>query len=104
MNTFTINEKEYKARPFDFELVCDLEDMGIEISEIGQKQLSFIRAYFGICAGLSKKEAGKQIEAHIANGGDFTELSNIISKEVEKSDFFHSLQKKTQTEITENKN
>lgn len=36
MNTFTINEKEYKARAFDFELVCDLEDMGIEISEIGQ--------------------------------------------------------------------
>ncbi len=32
MNTFTINEKEYKAKPFDFEMVCDLEDMGIEIS------------------------------------------------------------------------
>lgn len=104
MNTFTINEKEYKARPFDFELVCDLEDMGIEISEIGQKQLSFIRAYFGICAGISKKEAGKQIEAHIVNGGDFAELSNVISKEVEKSDFFHSLQQKVKTEITENKN
>ncbi len=78
--------------------------MGIEISEIGQKQLSFIRAYFGICVGVSKKEAGKQIEAHIANGGDFTELSNSISKEVEKSDFFYSLQQKTETKIAENKN
>ena len=32
MNTFTINEIEYKATPCDVEMVCDLEDMGIEIS------------------------------------------------------------------------
>ena len=91
MNTFTINGKEYKAKPFDFNLVCDLEDMGISLEEAGRKPMSMVRAYFGICAGKGKNFSGKEMEAHIINGGKFDEM--------EKSDFFHSLNK---TEKTEN--
>ena len=29
MKNFTINRKVYKAKEFDFNLVCDLEDEGI---------------------------------------------------------------------------
>ena len=99
MNTFTINGKEYKAKPFDFNLVCDLEDMGISLEEAGRKPMSMVRAYFGICAGKRKNFSGKEMEAHIINGGKFDEIMNAMSDEMEKSDFFHSLNK---TEKTEN--
>ena len=39
------------------------------------------------------------MEAHIINGGKFDEIMNAMSDEMEKSDFFHSLNK---TEKTEN--
>lgn len=48
MNTFTVNGTEYKAKPFDFNLVCDLEDMGISLEEAGRKPMSMVRAYFGM--------------------------------------------------------
>ena len=37
MRTFTVNEKSYKAKDFDFNLVCDLEDMGISLDQIKKK-------------------------------------------------------------------
>ena len=99
MKTFTINGKEYKAKAFDFNLVCDLEDMGIALAEAGKEPMSMVRAYFGICAGKDRDFAGKEMEQHLINGGDFEEVMNAMSEEMEKSDFFRSLAK---TEKTEN--
>ena len=31
MKRFKINGKEYVAKSFDFNLICDLEDMGVSI-------------------------------------------------------------------------
>lgn len=93
MNTFTVNGTEYKAKPFDFNLVCDLEDMGISLEEAGKKPMSMVRAYFGLCVGKGKEYAGKELEAHIIGGGKFDNIITAMSEEMEKSDFFRNLNK-----------
>lgn len=101
MRTFTVNGKEYKAKAFDFNLICDLEDMGISLQEAGNKPMSMVRAYFGLCAGKGKEYAGKEMEAHIIGGGSFEDIMNVMSDEMEKSDFFRNLNQKAEQETTE---
>lgn len=91
MNTFKVNGIEYKAKPFDFNLVCDLEDMGITMSNMAGRSTSLIRAYFGLCSGLGKEDAGKEIEQQFIKYGDLNEISEALNKEMETSDFFRSL-------------
>lgn len=102
MKTFTINGHDYKSKPVDFNLMCDLEEMGAPLQDGGKKHFSTARAYFAICAGLSNEAAGKEIEAHIISGGTLKELNNAFSEELEKSDFFRSLIKTAETEDAEN--
>lgn len=102
MKTFTINGKEYKAKAFDFNLVCDLEDMGIALAEAGKKPMSMVRAYFGICAGKDRDFAGKEMEQHLINGGDFEEVMNAMSEEMEKSDFFRAVSKTEEQKASKN--
>lgn len=102
MNTFTVNGKEYKAKAFDFNLVCDLEDMGISLGQAGNKPMSMVRAYFGLCAEKGKEFAGKEMEAHIIGGGTFDEIMTAMSDEMENSDFFRNLGKAAETEKAEN--
>lgn len=101
MRTFTINAKEYKAKPFDFNLVCDLEDMGISLENAKSKHMTLVRAYFGLCAGKGKEYAGKELEAHIIGGGSFEDIMQVMSDEMEKSDFFRNLNKKAEQETAE---
>lgn len=102
MRTFTVNGKEYKAKAFDFNLVCDLEDMGISLQEAGNKPMSMVRAYFGLCTGRGKEYAGKEMESHIIGGGSFYDVINAMNEEMEKSDFFHNLNQKSEQEVAEN--
>ena len=91
MNTFTLNGKEYKAKAFDFNLICDLEDQGVHMEQAANKPLSMMRAYFGICAGLDREQAGKEIASHMEKGGTMDELGEAMGKEIEESDFFRSI-------------
>lgn len=102
MNTFTVNGKGYKAKAFDFNLVCDLEDMGIPLEQAGNKPMSMVRAYFGLCAGRDKEFAGKEMEAHIIGGGTIDDIMTAMFNEMEKSDFFRNLNKTAQAENAEN--
>lgn len=106
MNTFTINQKEYKAKPFDFNLICDLEDMGVSMQQADEKPMALVRAYFGLCANKGKKYAGEEMQKHIIGGGTFDDVMKAMSDEMDKSDFFHSLNKnadktEAETEATE---
>lgn len=102
MKTFTVNGKEYKAKEFDFNLVCDLEDMGISLEEAEKKPMSMVRAYFALCTGKGKEYAGKEMGAHIINGGAFEDVVKAMSDEMEKSDFFRNLNKDEEQKVTEN--
>lgn len=48
-----------------FNMVCELEDMGVSIDDLGKKPMGILRAYVGICMDMDKDEAGKEIEAHM---------------------------------------
>ena len=98
MKTFTVNGKEYKAKAFDFNMMCDFEDMGISIEDMGKKPMAVVRAYFALCAGRGKDFAGKEMEAHLINGGSFDDVVSAMSEEMEKSDFFHALQQTAEAE------
>lgn len=101
MSMFTVNGKQYKAKAFDFNLVCDLEDLGISLQEAEKKPMSMVRAYFSFCAGRGKAYAGKEMEAHIIGGGTFEDVVTAMSDEMKKSDFFRSLKKTAEAETTE---
>ena len=96
-NTFTINGKKYEAVPFTFNAVCDLEDMGFSIEDMDRKAVSMIRAYFALCVG-DVETAGNELEAHIVNGGDLSELSEAIGKEINNSGFFKAMVAQNQEE------
>lgn len=101
MRTFTVNGKEYKSREFDFNLICDLEDMGVSLEKASDKPMSMVRAYFGLCTGRGNEYAGKEMEEHIIGGGGLEDIMNVMSDEMEKSDFFRKLNERTEQEVTE---
>lgn len=101
MRTFVINGKRYTAKPFDFNTVCDLEDNGVSLSEMSKKPMSMARAYFALCFNGSKEDAGREIEAHVKAGGDFTTLYQTMGDEMNESDFFQALNKKETEEAPE---
>ena len=99
-NRFTVNGVTYTAKPFDFDMVCDLEDMGVTFERIDKTPMSLIRAYFAICANMSKERAAALIQNHMINGGKLDDVTSAMSKEMENSDFFralNSVEEKTST-------
>lgn len=93
MKTFEVNGKKYVARAFDFNLVCELEEAGVSLSDIAKKPMSTVRAYFSLCHGGGVENAGKEIEQHIIAGGNLDNVIVAMNEELEKSDFFRSLTK-----------
>jgi len=98
---FTINGKKYDARIFDFNMLCDMEDAGVTLEDMTKKPMSAVRAYFTVCYGGDAEGAGREIEQHIINGGDMTELMKAMSDAMGESDFFRSLAQSNQEEVPE---
>jgi len=95
MKTFTVNGVTYPAKEFSYNVICDLEDMGVQLSDFGTKPMSMVRAYFSICAGKDLEFVGKEIEAHIIAGGNLEEIIQTISDAMESSGFFQALSSRT---------
>lgn len=101
MNTFKINGKTYIAQPFTFNSMADLSEMGVNVEEIDTKPIPILRAYFALCGGFDVHKAGDEIQKHIINGGELTDLTNAIKTELENSDFFRAIFKNEEEEVTE---
>ena len=101
---FTINKRRYEAREFDFNLICDLQELGIDILDMNSLKnnpISAIRAYASLCIGADKETAGAEIQAHIVGGGNFDEILTAMQQMMEESDFFQALNKGTEEEDQE---
>lgn len=98
---FKVNGKTYIAKPFDFNTMCDLEDMNVNIEDINNKPMRFVREYFALCSGLTPIDAGNEIQKHMIDGGTVEGIANAMRLEIEKSDFFQSLAKKVDSKIAE---
>ena len=103
MKTFEINGTKYKAAEFDFNLTCELEDNGVSLADIRKKPMSFIRSYVALSAGVDVDIAGKEIEAHITNGGKLDEVMSVMMEQINDSDFFRNLTTEPETETPRKK-
>ena len=95
---FTVNGTEYDGAKYNFNTHCALSEMGVNPLEIRKRPESVARAYFAISSGLTVEEAGDEIEQHIINGGDLSEIVIALLKEMDQSDFFRSIVQKTKSE------
>lgn len=102
MKKIIVNGKEYVAKEFTFNLICDLEEMGYDMDSMGNKPMSVIRAYFALCAGVTMDVAGKEIESHLIGGGDMAVISEAMQEQMENSDFFRNLTETEKKKTTEN--
>ncbi len=87
-----LNGKEYRNVPLDFNAVCRLEEMGVNISDIDGHIMTAARAYAALCMRKPLSIAGMEIEAHVVAGGSMREIFDAFNSEVEKSGFFQALQ------------
>ena len=99
-NRFVVDKVSYTAKPFDFEMVCELEDMGVTFERIEKMPMSLIRAYFAICAGVSKEEASDIIQRHLMSGGKMDDISEPMAKEMNDSDFFRAISENKEQETS----
>lgn len=60
MKKFKLNGKEYEAKEFDFNLICDLEDMGISLDAAAEKTMNLIRAYISFVLEKEKNMPEKK--------------------------------------------
>ncbi len=90
--TFEINGKKYTSIPFTFNILADMEEIGVDIESIVSRPISGIRAYFGIIVG-DKEKAGEELEQHIIDFGDISGLVDAFNYEIEQSAFFKAVAK-----------
>lgn len=102
-NRFTVNGVTYTAKPFDFDLVCDLEDMGVVFEKIDNMPMSLIRGYFALCSNTNREIASQLIQKHLMSGGKLDDITEPMSKEMDNSDFFRALNEAEETGSTESK-
>lgn len=86
----TINNKTYKFPELTFDEMCKLEDMGVSLTDLEQKPMTMIRGFLALAIG-DMGSVGKELEEHIAGGGDFEEILDEITKAVSDSGFFRAL-------------
>ena len=92
MSNFVINGKTYKAKEFNFNTLCDMDDYGVSLQDIAKKPMSFIRAYIALCMNATLEDAGSEIEGHLIGGGNLDDIYGVMNKELEESGFFRALQ------------
>ena len=88
-----INGKSYKAADFDVNLICEMEDKGIELDDISKKMFSTIRMYVALSMGVDVATAGKEITEHLKNGGSLEDVSEAMADMMSESGFFRTEQK-----------
>lgn len=95
-NTFTINDNTYTARAFDFNLICDMEEVGFDVQRRSGSALAMLRAYLAVCSDTYDTAwAGSEINAHVVNGGEIGEQLTIMYEKLNESDFFRALQNRS---------
>lgn len=89
-----INNKEYKLPELTFNSMCMLEDMGIALTGMDKRVLSTVRGFLALAMDGDYESAGREMQAHLANGGTLDEMMQEINRAVSESGFFQALAKK----------
>lgn len=100
MEKFTINNRVYQAKEIDFNFICMLEVEGIPLTRIGKSFMNVYKVYVAYCMDADTEIAGNEINQHMINGGNLNELTEILSRKMDESDFFQALKANPETEST----
>lgn len=90
MGSVTINNKSYDVPKLDFDTVCQLEENGISLlamNERNPKIATMLRAFTAWIIGCTPREASAEIQAHLESGGNITDLLTAITTALNDSGF-----------------
>ena len=100
MKKITINSKDYNIdKGIDFNGICELEDLGLDLSNLKKTKMSSIRALLAYVGGMDTDTAGAEIMEHLKKGGSFEDFTPLINSLVE-SDFFQATRQPNTEEET----
>lgn len=95
MKSFTINGKEYNAKELTYGDIRKMESFGLnlmtDITSIQAKVFSYTSGYLAVCGGFGIDVADNEMNEHIINGGDFTEISEAFVESLSESRFFQAM-------------
>ena len=87
-----LNGKEYKIPELDFNAMCRLEEMGVNLMQMDNKMFMLVRGLIALSMNSDLEKAGQELEAHVIGGGRLEDVMEEISKAVNESGFFRALQ------------
>lgn len=94
MKNVIINNKSIAIKPIDFGAICDLEELGFDLSNVTNKTFSSIRCAVAYHMDMPITEVNAEIENHIKNGGVISDFLPFLEA-ITESDFFQSLVQST---------
>lgn len=96
-NTFTINDQTYTALAFDYNLICDMEEVGFDVQRRSGSALAMLRAYLAVCSGTYDTAwAGNEINTHVIKGGEIGDQLTVMYDKLNESDFFQALRNRAE--------
>ena len=100
MKKITTNSKDYNIdKVIDFNGICELEDLGLDLSNLKKTKMSSIRALLAYVGGMDTDTAGAEIMEHLKKGGSFEDFTPLINSLVE-SDFFQATRQPSEEKKT----
>ena len=100
MKKITINSKDYNIdKVIDFNGICELEELGLSLSDLKKTKMTSIRALLAYVGGMDTDTAGAEIMEHLKKGGTFEDFTPLIDSLVE-SDFFQATRQPNEAEET----
>lgn len=90
MGNVVINGKSYKVPEMDFNAVCELEERGVNILNLGEnvKVASMVRGVAAWIMRTDLKTASAEIQGHIQNGGNIMDILDALNEAADESGFF----------------
>ena len=94
-NKVTINDVVYEVPELDFNAVCELQELGVNIMNPKAMRRNAVNAARAIVAWIMNTEvedAGVEIQEHIIGGGSLEVIFEAFSTAVSNSGFFSAMQ------------
>ena len=91
MSYVIINGNKYDIPEVDFDAVCELEEMGVNLLAQNKEKpqiATIVRGFSAWIMGVDVQTASREIESHIANGGNVLDILSKVTDAVTNSGFF----------------
>lgn len=91
-----INNTEYTTPVLNFSNVCKLENWGIAVDNMGARPLGLLAGFTALAVGGKSLEDGEAaVDAHIAGGGNLSDIAAALNEAIESSGFFKATAEQT---------